>query len=76
MNSMDCAEQRLFFAAKEVYLMDEKPGDVLTIEELSAYLRIPVAKPMIAHTSDPSVDAQKAAIVVREDAASCGERNS
>jgi excisionase family DNA binding protein len=27
--------------AREVYLMDEKPGDVLTIEELSIYLKIP-----------------------------------
>jgi excisionase family DNA binding protein len=26
---------------KEVYLMDEKTGDVLTIEELSVYLKIP-----------------------------------
>jgi excisionase family DNA binding protein len=25
----------------EVYLMDEKPGAVLTIEELSVYLKIP-----------------------------------
>ena len=29
------------FVAREVYLMDEKPGDVLTIEELSIYLKIP-----------------------------------
>ncbi len=29
------------FQAKEVYLMNEKPGDVLTIEELSVYLKIP-----------------------------------
>lgn len=28
------------FAAQKVYSMDEKPGDVLTIEELSAYLKI------------------------------------
>jgi excisionase family DNA binding protein len=27
--------------AREVYLMDEKPGAVMTIEELSAYLKIP-----------------------------------
>jgi len=27
--------------AREVYLMDEKPGDVLNIEELSIYLKIP-----------------------------------
>ena len=27
--------------AREVYLMDEKPDDVLTIEELSIYLKIP-----------------------------------
>jgi excisionase family DNA binding protein len=27
--------------AREVYLMDEKLGDVLTIEELSVYLKIP-----------------------------------
>jgi excisionase family DNA binding protein len=26
---------------REVYLMDEKPDDVLTIEELSVYLKIP-----------------------------------
>ncbi|VAW35371.1 Phage protein [hydrothermal vent metagenome] len=26
---------------REVYLMNEKPGDVLTIEELSVYLKIP-----------------------------------
>ena len=56
--------------------MDEKLGDVLTIEELFAHLRIRVAKPMTAHTSYPSVDAQKAPIVVREDAPSCGGRNS
>jgi len=28
-------------AVGKVYLMDEKIGDVLTIEELSAYLKIP-----------------------------------
>ena len=28
-------------AVREVCLMDEKPGDVLTIEELSAYLKVP-----------------------------------
>ena len=28
-------------AGREVLPMDEKPGDVLTIEELSAYLKIP-----------------------------------
>jgi len=28
-------------AVREVYLMDEKPGAVMTIEELSAYLKIP-----------------------------------
>jgi len=27
--------------AREVYLMDERPSDVLTIEELSVYLKIP-----------------------------------
>jgi hypothetical protein len=30
---------------KEVLPMDEKPDDVLTIEELSAYLRIPKSTP-------------------------------
>lgn len=28
-------------AGREVLLMDEKPGDVLTIEELADYLKIP-----------------------------------
>ncbi len=32
---------RICLAAREVLPMDEKPGDVLTIEELSAYLKIP-----------------------------------
>jgi len=31
----------LYLAAREVLPMDEKPGDVLTIDELSAYLKIP-----------------------------------
>ena len=30
-----------FLAAEGVHLMDENPGGVLTIEELSAYLKIP-----------------------------------
>jgi excisionase family DNA binding protein len=30
-----------FLAAGEVLLMEEKPGAVLTIEELAAYLKIP-----------------------------------
>ena len=31
----------LNLAAREAIPMDEKPGDVLTIDELSAYLKIP-----------------------------------
>lgn len=30
-----------FLVAEEVLLMEEKPADVLTIEELAAYLKIP-----------------------------------
>jgi excisionase family DNA binding protein len=33
--------KKFFFLAREVYLMDGKIGDVLTIEELSVYLKIP-----------------------------------
>lgn len=56
--------------------MDEKLCDALAIEELSACLRIRVARPMTSHTSDPSVDAQNAPIAVRDDAQSCGGRHS
>ena len=32
--------KKLYLAVREVYLMDKKTSDILTIEELSVYLKI------------------------------------
>lgn len=41
MDVIEVSCENFCLAVREVYLMDEKPGAVMTIEELSAYLKIP-----------------------------------